>query len=68
MSRQILTNLLGLKRNEELHKVQNLPMDKPSLVLAVCKQYWAEKRTELACSTLEALVTHLEVDKVCFLM
>ncbi|VDK48418.1 unnamed protein product [Gongylonema pulchrum] len=63
MSRQILTNLLGLKRNEEIQNALNLPLDKPSLVLAVCKQFWAEKRTDLACNTLEALVNSLEVQK-----
>ncbi|KAM3720293.1 Target of rapamycin [Dirofilaria immitis] len=63
MSRRVLADLLGLKRNEELHKVLNLPMDKPSLVLAVCKQYWAENLTELACNTLEALINQFENDK-----
>lgn len=64
MSRRILADLLGLKRSEELHEVSNLPMNKPSLVLAVCKQYWAENLTELACNTLEQLTNQFEVEKV----
>ncbi|VIO96237.1 Uncharacterized protein BM_BM1727 [Brugia malayi] len=63
MSRRILADLLGLKRNEELHEISDLPMDKPSLVLAVCKQYWAENLNELACNTLEKLINQFEVDK-----
>lgn len=64
MSRRILANLLGLKRNEELHEIPNIPMDKPSLVLAICKQYWAENRNELACNTLGNLIGHYETEKV----
>lgn len=64
MSRRVLADLLGLKRNEKLHEITNLPMDKPSLVLAVCKQYWAENLTELACNTLEQLTNKFEAQKV----
>ncbi|VDM28508.1 unnamed protein product [Toxocara canis] len=66
MSHRILTSLLGLGHNNEnikLHEVGSLPMDKPSLVLAICKQLWIEKHEILACNTLEALVMQLERDK-----
>ncbi|VBB33194.1 unnamed protein product, partial [Acanthocheilonema viteae] len=63
MSHRILADLLGIKRNEKLHEIKNLPMDKPSLVLAVCKQYWAENLTELACNTLERLTSQFEAKK-----
>ncbi|VDK68536.1 unnamed protein product [Litomosoides sigmodontis] len=64
MSRRVLADLLGLKRNEKLHEITNLPMDKPLLVLAVCKQYWAENLTELACNTLEQLTNKFEAQKI----
>ncbi|VDN02443.1 unnamed protein product [Thelazia callipaeda] len=63
MSRRILADLLGLKRSDQLHEILNLPMDKPSLVLAVCKQYWAENLTHLACTTLETLVNQFQTEK-----
>ncbi|EFO21688.2 phosphatidylinositol 3 [Loa loa] len=63
MSRRVLADLLGLKRSEELHEITNLPMDKPSLVLAICKQYWAENLTELACNTLGKLIDQFETEK-----
>uniref|UniRef100_F1KPT5 Serine/threonine-protein kinase TOR n=1 Tax=Ascaris suum TaxID=6253 RepID=F1KPT5_ASCSU len=63
MSERILSSLLGLGQGVKLHEVGSLPMDKPSLVLAICKQLWIEKHEQLACSTLEALVAQLERDK-----
>ncbi|MFH4981854.1 hypothetical protein AB6A40_008563 [Gnathostoma spinigerum] len=63
MSKRILTRLLGVPPDSVLSQIQSLPMDKPSLVLATCKQMWNEKQELQACTTLEALVSQMDRDK-----
>uniref|UniRef100_A0A158R4T6 Serine/threonine-protein kinase TOR n=1 Tax=Syphacia muris TaxID=451379 RepID=A0A158R4T6_9BILA len=58
MSRRVLNKTLGLAEGKVLHEIgfDALPIENPSLILAVCKQLWAEKRGDKACDILEKLV------------
>lgn len=66
MSRRVLTNLLGVDKETQLNEIPNLPLDKPALLLAICKQLWIEKHYNHARTTLEKLVTSMDHDRVSF--
>lgn len=63
MSRRVLKTLLEVPENENLHEIRSFPLEKSSLVLAICKQLWVDKHEHKACSTLESLVAYLERER-----
>ena len=66
MSRRVLNKILGLAECSSLNDVSfdSLPVENPSLVLAVSKQLWAENRGEKACDLLEKLIQKYQEAKV----